>query len=317
VSRPSTNLHLFAVFTAVATFILILAGGLVSSTGSGLSVPDWPLSFGQVFPPMRGGVLFEHGHRMIASVVGALTVVLAIWMWLAEPRRGVRALALAALLAVVCQGLLGGITVLWKLPTAVSVAHACLAQTFLCAVVVLALCTSRRWNVPSIARTGDGRPRLAHLALVTTLAVYGQLILGALVRHTGSGLAIPDFPLAFGGLLPPAFPQPVLIHFLHRIGATVVTVLTLWTAARVWNAHRDEPLLLRPAVLLLGFVLVQISLGASIIWTWRAVVPTTAHVATGAASLASGLLLSIRAYRLLAAPVRVAVPRWAARRIPA
>src|SRR5262245_41489440 len=97
----SRALHRFAVLTAAATFVLLFAGGLVTSTGSGLAVPDWPLSFGQVFPPMQGGVLFEHGHRLVASLVGALTVVLALWVVLRDPRPRVRVLALVALFAVV------------------------------------------------------------------------------------------------------------------------------------------------------------------------------------------------------------------------
>src|SRR6266704_6334687 len=140
--------HRYAVVCACATAVLLVAGGLVTSTGSGLAVPDWPLSFGQVFPPMAGGVLFEHGHRLAATAVGCLTVVLALWTVVGDARPSVRALGLLALLAVVLQGLLGGITVLYKLPLAVSVTHACLAQTFFCLTVTLALVTSPAWSAP-------------------------------------------------------------------------------------------------------------------------------------------------------------------------
>ena len=122
-----TGLHRFAVATAVATLFLIFAGGLVTSTESGLSVPDWPLSYGRLMPPMVGGVFYEHGHRMVATAVGILTILLAVWLSRREPRAWVRRLGYAALAAVVAQGVLGGLTVLFLLPMAVSVAHACLA----------------------------------------------------------------------------------------------------------------------------------------------------------------------------------------------
>src|ERR1700758_30915 len=143
--RPS-GLHRLAVVTAAATFALLFVGGLVTSTGSGLAVPDWPLSFGMVLPPMRGGVLFEHGHRLPPAPVGGLPVVLALWRVVGEPRPGVRALGLLALLAVVLQGVLGGVTVLYKLPLAVSVTHACLAQAFFCLTVALAAVTGPAWS---------------------------------------------------------------------------------------------------------------------------------------------------------------------------
>jgi heme A synthase len=123
-------LHRFAVLTAGSTFLLIVAGGLVTSTGSGLAVPDWPLSYGTLFPPMVGGILYEHTHRVVAAFVGLLTAVLAAWLWKCEPRRWVRNLGFVSLAAVVLQGILGGLTVLYRLPTPISVIHACLAQTF-------------------------------------------------------------------------------------------------------------------------------------------------------------------------------------------
>ena len=150
--------HRFALLTASATLILIFVGALVTSTGSGLAVPDWPLSFGQVFPPMVGGVLFEHGHRMVAAFVGMLTVTLVVVMSRRELRSRVRWLARAALLVVVLQGLLGGMTVLLRLPTAVSVTHACLAQAFLCLMVILAVCTAPGWQARRAVRVDDKQP---------------------------------------------------------------------------------------------------------------------------------------------------------------
>ena len=143
-------LNRYATFVAGYTVLLLLAGSLVTSTGSGLSVPDWPNSYGWnmfTFPPSMwvGGILYEHGHRLVASGVGMLTVILAAWLWLREPRRWVKRLGLVALGAVIAQGALGGLTVLFFLPPAVSTAHAGLAELFFCTVVSLALFTSRSW----------------------------------------------------------------------------------------------------------------------------------------------------------------------------
>ena len=152
--------HRFAVVTAGATLVLIFVGALVTSTGSGLAVPDWPLSFGQVFPPMVGGVLFEHGHRLVAAFVGVLTVTLMVLLTRWEPRAWVRWLARGAALAVVLQGALGGVTVLLRLPLAVSVTHACLAQAFLCLVITLAVCTSPGWQAHPAGRVEQRQPAL-------------------------------------------------------------------------------------------------------------------------------------------------------------
>lgn len=297
--------HRFAVVTAVATWLLIFVGGLVTSTGSGLAVPDWPLSFGQVFPPMVGGVLYEHGHRLAAACVGMLTVTLVVLLSRWEPRAWVRWVARAALLAVLFQGLLGGVTVLLRLPTAVSVAHACLAQAFLCLTVVLAVCTAPAWHTQHGLWVETTAPALPTLAMVTTGCVYLQLILGALMRHTGAGLAIPDFPLAFGRLWPPLTSQAVVIHFLHRLGAVVVTLSIGWTVARILRAYRAEKRLLYPASVLTALLLVQLTLGALTIWTQRAVLPMTAHVAVGAAVLATSLLLVLWSCRLVRVSVSV------------
>jgi heme a synthase len=295
--RRTSGLHRFAVLTASATFALLFIGGLVTSTGSGLAVPDWPLSFGQVFPRMQGGVLFEHGHRLAAALVGCLTVVLALWTVVGEPRPRVRALGLLALLAVILQGVLGGVTVLYKLPLAVSVTHACLAQAFFCLTVALAAVTGRAWDAP---RPQVAPPALARLAGVTTALVFAQLVLGALMRHMGAGLAIPDFPLAFGRIVPPLATPLIAVHFAHRVGAIVVTATVLVTLSAVLRRSAD-PWLRRPALLAAGLVVVQVSLGATVIWSRRAVLPTTTHLVVGAALLATCLVLALRAVRLRAA----------------
>src|SRR2546426_4200049 len=178
---PSRGIHRLAAATAATTFVLLFVGGLVTSTGSGLAVPDWPLSFGQVFPPMVGGVLFEHGHRLVATLVGCLTLLLALWLAIGEPRPMIRATGLLALFAVVLQGILGGVTVLYKLPLAVTVTHACLAQAFFCLTLALAIVTSPGWASAPAGIAPNGPP-LALLAGATTAAVFGQLVLGALMR---------------------------------------------------------------------------------------------------------------------------------------
>src|SRR6185295_8561760 len=174
---------------------------------------DWPTSYGWnmfTFPPSKwvGGILYEHGHRLIASTVGFLTIVLAVWLWRADPRRWMKGLGLAALGAVILQGVLGGLTVLFFLPASVSTAHAALAEIFFCLVVSIALFTSPRWiegydlvaEDSSPARPEHADRRLRTVATATTATIYIQILLGATMRHTDAGLAIPDFPLMFGHL---------------------------------------------------------------------------------------------------------------------
>lgn len=294
------RLHRFAVLVAGATFLLVIAGGLVTSTGSGLAVPDWPLSFGQVFPKLEGGVFFEHGHRMVAATVGLLTAILAAWTWRREPRRWVRRLGLAALGVVVIQGVLGGTTVLLRLPSSVSVAHAGLAQVFFCLTVALAVVTSAWWADASAASAPDpGAPSTRTLTLAAATALYAQILLGAVVRHTGAGLVIPDFPLAYGRLWPEIASPLVAYQIAHRLGAVVVAAFAGWSVARVLVRHSGLPALRRPALALLALVAFQIFLGALTIWTRRAVIPTTAHVASGALLLATTVVLTLRAHRVL------------------
>lgn len=259
-------------------------------------MPDWPLSYGMLMPPMVGGIFYEHGHRMVATFVGLLTTVLAVWLWRREPRKWVRRLGLVALGMVITQGVLGGITVLYLLPTPVSVSHATLAQTFFCVTILLAFATSREWS-EAVARPDAEDRRLRTAAVAATVAIYLQLILGAVVRHTGSALAIPDFPLAFGGLIPPPLlmEASVVFHFLHRLGALVVSVSLAWLCVHVWR-HVQDQRFRRPVIALVFLVIAQILLGGTIVWTSRAVLPATAHVATGALLLATTWFLTLRTY---------------------
>jgi cytochrome c oxidase assembly protein subunit 15 len=293
-------LHLFSLLVAVSTLILILAGGFVTSTGSGLAVPDWPNTYGWfmfTFPldKMVGGIYWEHGHRLIASTVGFLILVLAFWLWRVEPRSWVRRLGFIALAAVVTQGILGGITVLWFLPDPISIAHAGLAQVVFCLTVAIALATSPGWKRGSSPAFEDSTVR--RLAVATTLLVYAQILAGATMRHTGAGLAIPDFPLAFGALIPPRWDAQIAIHFAHRVGAAIVTLMVLVTAALVFARARGRRELARPALLLGVLVAIQITLGAFVVLSGKQFVINSVHVATGAAVLGTSLVLTLRAHR--------------------
>jgi cytochrome c oxidase assembly protein subunit 15 len=225
-----------------------------------------------------------------------LTLCLVVWTARTEPRRGVRRLAWTCLAAVVLQGLLGGLTVIYLLPLGVSVTHACLAQTFLCLVIALAYATSREWmSMPALARSDEAGLRRA--APLLAGVVYAQLVLGALMRHMGAGLAIPDFPLAFGRLLPPLTDAAVAVHFAHRLGAVVVLAATLHCLARAWPLQDRR--FFRGSLAILALVLAQISLGALTVLSRRAVIPATLHVTLGAASLGASWLLTLRVYRVL------------------
>jgi cytochrome c oxidase assembly protein subunit 15 len=245
---------------------------------------------------MVGGIFYEHGHRLIASTVGFLTILLAVWIWKSEPRRWMRALGATALAAVCVQGVLGGITVLYFLPAPVSTAHAGLAQIFFCLTVSIALFTSRGWTDPKENLVDDAT--LRRIASVTTLTIYLQIIIGATMRHSNAGLAIPDFPLVFGGLVPPTWSPQIAVHYAHRMGALVVATVISATVAHVWYHHRKRSELLRPALLLACLTLAQVTLGAFVIWSAKNVVINTAHVVVGALTLATSLVLTLRSHQV-------------------
>jgi cytochrome c oxidase assembly protein subunit 15 len=310
-------LHRFAIFAAAATFVLVFAGGLVTSTGSAMAVPSWPLDAGRLIPQQWGaGVLFEWGHRAIAGTVSILTLTLALWVWIVERRAWVRYTALAAVAMVVVQAVLGGITVLLNLPLTFAVAHAMTGQAFFCLMVAIALFTSPGWQAMAPVARLHGRASLTPLAAATTSIIYLQIIIGALMRHMHAGLAIPDFPLAFGHLVPPMFSLPIAVNFAHRCGAVVVTAMVLWTVARTLREYRDEPSLRRPALGLLVLLAMQIGLGAATVLSRRAVVPTTSHVAVGAAVLATCLALTLRAWNLEHAALAAGASESARARAP-
>lgn len=259
-------LHRYATITAGATFLLLIAGGLVTSTNSGLSVPDWPLSYGQVFPPMIGGIRYEHTHRMIAALVGMLIAILAGWLWRREPRRWVRMMGYAALGTVFAQALLGGLTVLWALPAPVSVAHACLGPLVFCLVAGIASVTSPAWTRRA-AHPALHDPRLRRWSLLATLAFGLQLFLGAVIRHSGRGL------------------------MAHLVGAGLVVAATagLWRLVR----QRDDAWLRRLANVLMVGVMGQLGFGVLTLVSHQHAVVATAHVALGALLLAASWLVTV------------------------
>ncbi len=240
-------------------------------------------------PRMVGGVLYEHGHRMIAATVGLLTVILAIWVWLKEPRRWVRWVSAAAVLAVIAQGVLGGITVLFYLPIAVSVGHATLAQSFFCTTVSLAFFTRADWNWDEPKFEDLSAPTLRHLSVMMSGAILLQLVLGAAFRHNGIGV-VP-----------------------HIVVAMVVTMLITWTVTRIFTKFSSERGLVRWAATLVGLLVVQLFLGLGAYMMKLAarnapqplppvVNITTAHVAVGALVFATSVTLTLHIFRRIASP---------------
>src|SRR6266700_2978217 len=360
-------LHRFAVLTALATLALLGVGGLVTSHGVGMAVPDWPTTYGYnmfFFPISKwtGGIFYEHSHRLVASGVGLLTTLLAVWLWLKESRAWLRWLGVIAFFAVVLQGLLGGLrVVLFK--DEVGIFHATLAQMFFALVCAMALFTSRWWvaNSPSPKnppltppRRGTGArasiegpllggvrggstgfsndigkdlsSELGRLFLFATILIFMQLILGATMRHQHAGLAIPDFPLAYGKLWPAMDADSISGYNARRIETTAANPITalqvglqmahrlmalailICVGAVAWSAglrpgvnrgdanapgRRPALLLRRLAFVWLGLVLVQAGLGAWTIWSNKAADVATAHVLVGALSLVMGALLTI------------------------
>lgn len=288
-------LHRYAILLAFCTLLLVVAGGLVTSNDAGLSVPDWPLSYGKLMPPMEGNIRYEHGHRMVATTVGLLTIGMAIWLWRTDHRRWVRRLGLIALAAVCVQGVLGGMTVIFMLPKPVSISHACLAQLFFTTTVALALFTSESWKRGARLVDDNGWPGLHWLAVATSACVLAQLALGAAARHRALG-ALP-----------------------HILGAFVVTGMILWVTLRVLMRHAEHMVLRRSALALLCMTFLQVFLGIaaymSRLATADAVQPmpvmivfTVFHVAGGALTMAASVVLSIEVFRNVRRPVALEHP---------
>lgn len=318
-------LRRFSKLLCASTLLLIFMGGQVKSHDSGLSVPDWPSSFGQnmfLLHPRHwvGGAFYEHTHRLVAAVVGAMTLILSDWLARVEKRKWVRVVGYFALAAVVAQGVLGGLTVLLLLPASISIAHGVLAQSFLMLTIVLAYSQSKELA----RRERDERPPrttdTARWAIFVTALVLVQLTVGAVVRHTESGLAIPDL-LTNGGTVVPTFDErmltwinawrteksiengadlpdvvisQVVIHFLHRVGGVAVLAAVLGFGIHILRTARDNKRLLRLWFAMDFVVSVQFALGVLTVWTLKTPLITSLHVATGAALLALCTLAMLR-----------------------
>ena len=302
----------------ISTLLLIFAGALVKSHEVGLSVPDWPTSYGHQmfsFPlsDMIGGIFYEHGHRMIATVVGLMTLILAFTIYYTDHRLWLKKTAFFALGLVIIQGLFGGLTVLLFLPTPVSVIHALLAQTFLMVTIFISYGLSKERANRMSNKSTDYKVLRFPTYLVTGL-VFIQLIIGALMRHTESGLAIPDFPLS-GGYIIPAFNQEMLntiqsmqfesglpfvtlsqiiIHYFHRMGALSVAISIGWLTLKIIQSEISNERIYRLAGYLITLLIIQITLGAFTIWSVKEPFITSIHVVNGAVILGVSTLLILR-----------------------
>ncbi|MEY2439146.1 MAG: heme a synthase [Verrucomicrobiota bacterium] len=320
---PSHWLNRFTWFLAVATLFLICSGGMVTSKGVGLAVPDWPTTFGYnmfLFPVSKwvGGVFFEHTHRLMGSVVGFLTIILAGWLWFVEPRRWVRNLGLAALGAVILQGVLGGLRVT-MLKDEIGVFHACLAQAFLGLIVFIALATARHWE--GWSRSGLDQKHVGtirRIALATTVLIYFQLALGATMRHQHRDLAIVDFPTANKAWIPDTGSAAlaavnawrdtrglsdvtafqIWLQMTHRFGALLVAcgITAFWIAVRKLGTGATPFRGL--SNIWLAIMLCQVTLGAWTIWSNKAADIATAHVAFGAIMFSVAVAICAISWRI-------------------
>lgn len=292
--------HRIAVFIAFLTFILIVAGALVTSEGAGLSVPDWPTSYHHLIklPPWIGGIVYEHSHRMIAEFTGMCTIVIAVWTWIVDRRRWMKYLAFGALGTIIAQGILGGITVLKLLPPAVSTAHAAVGQTFFCIAIAIAVCTTRGWMEETPQPVADhGHPKLIVLCWYSILILYIQLVFGGMFRHHGMSWAP------------------------HVINALSVALILTWTGVRALAQFSKVDAIRRSAAVLLFLLVIQLFLGFAAFFTRVAPIPsisagefhtvlaTVAHVAVGALLLATVVVLTLETWRHVAVTRTLQVPQ--------
>ncbi|MCB9770436.1 MAG: heme A synthase [Candidatus Omnitrophica bacterium] len=305
-SAPSGNpcprsLHWFAKVLVVLTFLLITVGGLVTSNDAGLSVPDWPTTYGQnmfTFPlsGMVGGILYEHGHRLLASGVGFLTIILAVWVSLSDRRRWMKVLGWICLAAVILQGVLGGLTVRYFLPPEISVSHASLALIFFCMTITVAFATSTRWSAVA-ARWKEPKPAVFRFAVGVVILIFLQILMGAYMRHTYDrevGLAVVGFPFSNGQLIPEFTDSVVLVHFIHRWFAFIVAGAIVAFGFYVLTRAKDLMHLVFPSIVLLMLILTQIMLGILTVLTERMTLMTTLHQANGALLFGIAYMIALR-----------------------
>jgi cytochrome c oxidase assembly protein subunit 15 len=304
---------------------------MVTSKNVGLAVPDWPTTFGYnmfLFPVSKwvGGILFEHTHRLMGSVMGLLTIVLAVWLWLSEDRRWLRNLGVIALAGVILQGILGGLRVT-MMKDEIGIFHACVAQAFLGLLVVIALVTTNFWRTLAIQTIGLQQfNRIKFLAFAITISIYVQLALGATMRHEHRDLPILDFPTANGAWIPDTSAAAlakinawrderglssvtafqIWLQMAHRFLALIIGVGVIAFCVRVRTDARDFNTLKRLSAFWVALVICQIALGAWVIWSNKAADVATAHVALGAAMLSFGVGISAICWRVAQTPVRSA-----------
>jgi cytochrome c oxidase assembly protein subunit 15 len=318
-------LHRYACFCAGSILFLICLGGLVTSHEAGMSVPDWPNSYGYnmfLFPwqDWVGGIFYEHSHRLVASGVGVLMTILAVWLCFQE-RIWLRWMGGVVPVFVLLEGTIGGLRVVLS-EDQLGILHGCVAQLLFVSVSLIALFTSRWWiEVDSLASrpgTGITPRRWTGRTLAICGLIFCQLMIGATMRHEHAGLSINDFPLAYGQVWPKTDPASVDAYNLariehheiptsalyinmqmaHRVGAVLVTVAILAAAAAMWLTPGSAPLLRRWSAVWVFLVFLQFVLGACTIWTNKAADVATTHVAVGALTLVLGALLTAMSWRL-------------------
>jgi cytochrome c oxidase assembly protein subunit 15 len=312
---------------------------MVTSKNVGLAVPDWPTTFGYnmfLFPVSKwvGGILFEHTHRLMGSLVGILAIILAVWLWLREDRRWVRNLGVIAVVGVILQGILGGLRVT-MMKDQIGIFHACVAQAFLGLLVFIALVTTKFWR--SLAdRPFDSQKfsPIKTLAGAITVAIYFQLALGATMRHQHRDLSILDFPTANGAWLPDTSAtalarinawrdarglsdvsaSQIWLQMAHRFLALIIAIAIISFCVRVLREARGFAALKRLSLVWVALVLCQIALGAWVIWSNKAADIATAHVALGAVMLSFGVSISAICWRIFGRIGALRRPDAAARR---
>lgn len=321
-NRPDARyLHGFAVLTAIATFLLLGVGGLVTSHEAGMSVPDWPTSFGYNMYALpikfwRGGVFYEHTHRLFASVIGCMTIILAVWLCLKDPRKWMKWLGVASVLVVASQGVVGGLRVVLS-EDQLGIVHGVIAQLFFIMTCALALFTSGYWKKISVGPKIIVPSPLRTLVLMTTILIFTQLVIGATMRHQHAGLSINTFPSAYGKIWPDTNPEAiqhynaermeitninpitafqVILQMVHRIVALAIFICVATCAAQTWRLLGKGDGLTKFALFWLGLIVLQIGLGAATIWTNKAADVATVHVMVGALSLVTGVLWYIIAF---------------------
>ena len=317
------NYH--SVFTMACAFLLIFVGALVKSTESGLAVPDWPTTYGQnmfTFPlsSMVGGIFYEHSHRLLASFVGLCILILTVFIYLSDYPKYIKYISFSTLCAVLIQGILGGLTVLYFLPTWISVCHGTLGQTTFCLTIILATITSQYWNKLKINKPVKFYRKLS---IITTISIWIQLIIGAIVRHTESALVAFDFPKINGKWIPdfsqssideinairfydsfnldidflPITLGQLIFHFLHRIWGYGVFLLILYFIIKIYPKLKKYNILKFSLITSFALITLQILLGALTILSKKDAIVASLHVTNGAVILGIMVYISLILHR--------------------